>query len=54
MLNVGFTATSPRLEVDDGQHDEQDAKNELNLRLSLLDDRVSREVGIEGVSASQE
>jgi len=44
-------AASPRLDIDDGQHNEQDAINEHDLRPSLLDDSVSYEVGFEGGSA---
>lgn len=40
-------AISPRPDIEDSQHGEQDPKNELIRRLSLLDDRVSREVSIE-------
>jgi len=51
MLNASFVAASPRPEVDDRQYGEQEERIELNLRLSLLDGRVSHEVGIEDVFA---
>ena len=49
--NVSFMAELPRPEVDDRQYGEQEETVELNLRLSLLDGRMSREVSLEDVSA---
>jgi hypothetical protein len=52
MLKVSRMAASPHPEIDDGQHSEQDAMNEVHFRLSLLDDSVSCEVGFEHASVA--
>lgn len=46
--NKGSTSTPPQHEVDSGQHSIQDIIDEADLRLSLVENRVSFEIAFEG------